>query len=189
MPPRGRSRVAAVSHADAGEDDRDGVAALDRPQQRRDPRPAQTGRNDHADDGDPPRRHLLPVQDPRRKGKGAGHGGWDEFGSVAVADSAEQRGPVDQVGPVVGDQQQRLRGVAAAQPAAGPAGAPVHRPTSSHQLGFEVVLAVLGGQLVGQVLQRVGLVVAGGGQGRPRGGEQVGVAQPRSRRVRGRAGG
>ena len=53
----------------AGEDDRDRVGALDRSQQRRDPRPAQPGGDGDADQRDRPRRDLLPVQDRARDGE------------------------------------------------------------------------------------------------------------------------
>ena len=117
-----------------------------------------------------------------------GDGERGEFGAVAVADPGGQLDPLDQVGAVVGDQQQRLAaGVAAAELSPGAAGAAAHRPTS-HQwvasLGrarsngvVEVGLAVLDDQLVGEELQGVGVAVPRGGEGCASGGEQVGVLE------------
>ena len=76
-----------------GEDDGDRVAALDRAQQGRDPRPAQPGGDGDADERDRPRRDVLAVQDRAGEGERAGRGEREEFGAVAVADPAEQPDP------------------------------------------------------------------------------------------------
>jgi len=74
------------------------------------------------------------VQDRGGQHERARHDQRGEFGAVAVAEPNDQGDPLEKVGTVVDDHQRRLAVAAAEEPAPGPAGVPVHRPTS-HQCG------------------------------------------------------